>query len=221
MRNIRHHPKDSTMAAFASGVLDEANSVVVSTHVTKCAACRRTIKDFEALGGACLETVEPVAMRKDALESFWLRAGEQETISRSASKVAANDFAMTSVPPLTAYIKGSVESLPWRSVAPGLSQHVLDAEGYRSGALRLLKIAPGTKIPKHSHNKNELTLILKGAYKDEEGEFFEGDLADLDEDVTHEPQAIGDVDCICLIATDAPLAFKGIVGKVVQPFVGL
>jgi putative transcriptional regulator len=87
--------------------------------------------------------------------------------------------------------------------------------------LRLLKIAPGVRIPRHTHGDEELTLILRGSYTDEVGDFRRGDLADLDEDVLHAPLATGDEPCICLIATSAPLRFKTIVGRIVQPFIGL
>ena len=221
LSNIRHHPKDLTLAAFAAGQIDEARSVVVAAHLKLCPACRRALADFEALGGACLETVEPLAMSESALDSFWLRAGKQEAAPSPASTLAANDFALDAAHPLAKYLKDGIDAIEWRHVAPGLSQFVIPADGYRPGVLRLLKIAPGVKIPKHTHGDEELTLILRGSYTDEVGEFRRGDLADLDEDVLHAPLATGDEPCICLIATSAPLRFKTIVGRIVQPFIGL
>ena len=106
-------------------------------------------------------------------------------------------------------------------MAPGLAQSVVPAQGYRKGVLRLLKIQPGTTMPRHSHKGGELTLILRGAYEDELGKFGVGDLADLDTDHTHSPKAVGDAPCICLIATAAPLAFKTLSGRIAQPFIGL
>ena len=221
MRSVKFHPRDITLATFAAGVMDEASGVVVATHLASCAECRQALHDLEALGGVCLEEAEPAPMRDDALDSFWLRAGEQEPAQRRASHFASNDFDAASTPPLSAFLDGGLDDVNWRGVAPGLSQHVIDAGGYRKGALRLLKIAPGTKIPMHTHRGDELTLVLRGAYRDSIGTFEAGDLADLDGDAEHEPLAIGDEPCICLIATNAPLSFRGLVGKVVQPFVGL
>lgn len=221
LSDIRHHPKIETLAAFAAGNLDEALGVVIATHLTLCADCRLAIRDFEALGGACLEAIAPAAMNESALASFWTRAGAQERKVGNASQRAANDFELDAAHPLSSYLKDGVDAIEWRSVAPGLSQHVIPAAGYREGVLRLLKINPGVRIPKHSHGDEELTLILRGSYSDEIGDFARGDLADLDDAVLHSPQATGEEPCVCLIATSAPLRFKTLVGRVVQPFIGL
>lgn len=219
--NIKHHPRTETLAAYAAGALDEARAVVVATHLELCVVCRRSVRDFEALGGACLELSDAAAMSADALHRFWARAGAAAPAPPPASTRADNDVDPGGVRPLRAYLKGDLDSIDWRPVAPGVSQHVLDAKGYRKGVLRLLKFAPGVRVPKHSHGDEELTLILRGAYADEIGEFRAGDLADLDDGHAHSPLAIGDEPCVCLIATNAPLAFRNMVGRLTQPFIGL
>ena len=218
---LKHHARPETLAAYAAGRLDEARAVVVATHLERCAACRSAVRDFEALGGVCIEDIEPVAMSEGAIDRFWARAGAAAITAAPPSLKAHNDFNLAAARPLRSHFKGGIDSAPWKPVAPGMAQAVLEADGYRKGALRLLKISPGTRMPKHSHGAEELTLILQGAYEDELGVFRAGDLADLDGEATHSPCAIGDEDCICLIATSGPLAFKGLVGRVVQPFVGL
>lgn len=219
--NIKHHPRTETLAAYSAGALDEARAVVLATHLELCADCRRAVRDFEALGGVCLETAEPAELSADALHRFWARAGAAAPDQPPASTRADNDADPGGVRPLSAYLKGGLDGVDWRPVAPGVSQHVLDAKGYRKGVLRLLKFAPGVRVPKHSHGDEELTLILRGAYADEIGEFRAGDLADLDSGHTHSPQAIGEEACVCLIATSAPLAFRNMVGRLTQPFLGL
>ncbi|GAB4521704.1 MAG: ChrR family anti-sigma-E factor [Amphiplicatus sp.] len=221
MTGIRHHPKTETLAAYAAGALDEARAVVITTHLDLCDACRTAARDFETLGGICLEHAEPVAIKEGALERFWLRAGDAPAESTPASTRAANDFDLGEARPLSAYLKGGLDAVKWRPIASGIAQCVLDAQGYRKGVLRLLKIAPGVRLSKHTHGGEELTLILRGAYEDELGEFHPGDLADLDDEATHSPCAIGEEPCICLIAASAPLKFKGLAGKIVQPFIGL
>lgn len=220
MSNAARHPKTETIAAYAAGRLDEARGIVIATHAARCAECRNAIRDFETLGGSCLEAMAAAPMSEVAFDSLWLRAGAQERASAPApvSSIAANDMPVAAAYPLSHYLKDGLDGVQWRSVAPGLSQHVLPARGYRKGVLRLLKISPGFKVPRHTHGDEELTLILRGAYDDEIGRFAEGDLADLDDSTTHAPVAVGSEACICLVATSAPLVFKGLVGKVVQPF---
>ena len=217
--SIRHHPASATLAAYAAGALDEARAVVIATHLDFCADCRRAVADFEALGGVALEEIEPAEMSADALQRFWLRAGEAIDIAPQGRP--ANDRDVAGARPLAAYLPGGLDSIDWRPLAPGMAQAILPAEGYRPGVLRLLKIEPGQRMPRHTHRDGELTLILKGAYEDEIGEFRAGDLADLSDEDTHSPLAIGDEPCICLIATNAPLIFKDVIGKVMQPLIRL
>jgi putative transcriptional regulator len=41
---ITHHPSDATLGALASGALDEARGLVVATHLSLCAPCRRAAR---------------------------------------------------------------------------------------------------------------------------------------------------------------------------------
>jgi len=221
LSSIRHHPKSLTLAAFAAGALDEARSVVISTHLTLCDECRRAVRDFEAVGSASLEAIDAVPMNESALDSFWARAGRQDRATEATSRMAANDFSLDRTHPLAIHLRDGIDAIEWRQIVPGVAQHIVPAEGYRPGVLRLLKISPGMRIPMHTHGDEELTLILRGAYTDEVGDFARGDLADLDDEVLHAPLATGDEPCICLIATSAPLRFRTIVGRLMQPFIGL
>ncbi|MEO0879088.1 MAG: ChrR family anti-sigma-E factor [Pseudomonadota bacterium] len=220
-RLISHHPNNESLAAYAAGGMDEARAVVIATHLTLCDECAAAVRDFETVGGAVLEELEPIAMATGALADFWSRAGASDIAIGAPSTRPANDFDLTVAQPLQRYLNTNINDVTWRPVAPGLSQHVIQAEGYRPGVLRLLKIMPGTQIPKHTHKDDEYTLILRGAYEDVIGEFGPGDFADLSGEHTHAPRATGDEPCICLIATAAPLEFKTAIGKVFQPFIGL
>ncbi len=218
MSSVSHHPKPETLAAFAAGRLDEARAVVIAAHAAICAQCSKAIAEFEALGGVCLEDIEPVDMAPDALEKILARAGDANVVIPETPKgdIGGEKYAL-----LDSYLKDGLDNVPWKTVAPGFSQHIIEAQGYRKGVLRLLRIKPGVKVPTHSHKGEELTLILSGAYRDELGEWRAGDLADLDGAETHAPEAIGEEYCICLAATSAPLDFKTMVGRVIQPFFGM
>ena len=219
MTRVVHHARPETLADFAAGRLDEARAVVVARHLALSATSSQLVSDFEAMGGMALEAAEPVEMAPDALEEIFRRAGSAADIMAPSSDAPQLTGGQHSL--LDDYIKNDFENVNWRPVAPGLSQSIIPAQGYRNGVLRLLKIKPGTRMPKHTHKSTELTLIMRGAYEDEIGEFAVGDIADLDDEHTHSPKAIGDEPCICLIATAAPLVFKTLSGKIAQPFIGL
>jgi putative transcriptional regulator len=117
---------------------------------------------------------------------------------------------------LTDYIGGSLHDVKWRPIGLGVKQSLLKTSG--NSTARLLYIPAGTAVPHHSHNGNELTLVLKGAFEDEVSRFGPGDVEMADEDLDHQPVAVEGEDCICLAVTDAPLKFQTLVHKLVQPF---
>ena len=118
--------------------------------------------------------------------------------------------------PLRGVLAGDFDSIRWQPMAPGIRQAAVGTPG-----ARLLRIAPGTSMPMHGHTGSELTLVLRGSYCDEIGRFRSGDIADLDPAVEHQPIADTDQPCICLIASDAPLKFRGFIPRMLQPFFGL
>lgn len=101
----------------------------------------------------------------------------------------------------------------------GVKQAVLRTKG--NAKARLLRIPAGAAMPDHGHRGIELTMVLKGAFSDEDGRFARGDVEIAHEDVHHTPVADIAEDCICLAVTDAPLRFKGILPRLVQPFLGI
>lgn len=210
MHSVRHHPRAETLAAYSAGVLDEARAVVIATHLAMCSECRESVGDFNALGGVCLEACAGVPMSASAFDVL-------ERASRPDDGDPAHDRART----LGDWMDTDLDATPWRPVLPGVAQHVLSPRGSSAGVLRLLRIAPGTRLSRHTHRGEELTLILRGAYRDETGSYGPGDLADLDDTTLHAPVATGDEPCVCLIAATAPLAFRDLPGRLVQPLVGL
>lgn len=214
---MNHHPKTETLAAYAAGALDEARAIALAAHLAMCDECRRGVADFEAVGGLALDALDGELMSPGALERFWSRAGLQEKAGAAPS--FGGDIRIPEA--LRRHIDGKFDGIAWKPVSKGFSQAVLDAKGYRSGALRLFKIDPGVRMPRHSHGDVEFTLILKGAYEDELGVFGRGDFADLDGEDVHGPRAIGEEPCICLIATSAPLVFRGLFEKIAQRWVGV
>ncbi|MFC6669169.1 ChrR family anti-sigma-E factor [Marinobacterium aestuariivivens] len=218
--NIRHHLDDATLMAYAAGSLVPGMALLVACHLERCPQCRERLLQAEAVGGALLEVLEPVALEDSGdalarvLERLDSEMPEPAPVARGAAR---RDPDMPSA--LAERLQGSLDGLQWRSLAPGVKQVDLHLGG--PGATRLLRIAPGVSVPHHGHRGSELTLVLRGSYNDELGRFRAGDVADLDLEVSHQPLNDTDEDCICLIATDAPLKFSGLMGRLVQPFIGM
>ena len=217
---INHHPDDCTIIAYAAGALTEGFSLVLAAHLEYCPLCRERLTDAQTLGGALLMDLQPTQPPAGGLDDIWARI---ESASAEEPRIAATAIASDEVLPgvLLPFLEGGFDSIPWRSLAPGIGHHLFDDVESGQGGVRLLSIAPGITIPEHTHGGGELTLVLKGAYQDEIGYFRRGDLADLDPSVSHRPVAARDEPCICLIATDLPLRFSGMVGRMLQPFIGI
>ncbi len=65
----------------------------------------------------------------------------------------------------------------------------------------LLRLDPGERAPRHSHGRRDVTVVLRGAFADDWGEYRRGDLAFADAGDSHAPATLGEETCICLIAT--------------------
>ena len=220
--SIRHHIGDDTLMAYANGTLDEAISVVVATHLAICPKCRKSAELMEDMAGLLLMEMAPAELtaQERSLGDAIVQMGAQDRPIESTPPTRA--FADRGVPmPLAERLPAPLDEIPWRKLLPGISHYPLPRSSKDKGALRLLKIAPGKTMPEHSHSGKELTLILRGSYIDDIGRFQVGDIADLDEDTWHQPVADTDEDCICLIATDAPLKFSGFFSRLLQPVFGI
>jgi putative transcriptional regulator len=124
--------------------------------------------------------------------------------------------------PLVHLLGGKVlADLAWKRKAPGLALFDLPVSNASSGKLFLMRIAPGTAMPEHGHGGEEITLILSGAYNDRFGRYAQGDVADLDESIEHQPVVETGAACICLVATEAPTRFKSWPARLLQPLIGI
>jgi putative transcriptional regulator len=212
---IQHHLDDATLMSFAAGGLAEALSAVVAAHVALCPACSDKIRRMERIGGALFAGLAPTLMGREA-PVMALRRSEAEVATAAPARVTA----ASEVPePLTRLIGDTrLDALPWRRLGIGVWHHRLPS---KTGDLRLLKVGPGRRMPEHGHGGSELTLMLRGSYTDETGRYAAGDVADLDDEIAHTPVADAETGCICLIASDKPARFKGLIPRLVQPLTGI
>lgn len=205
--SIRHHLSEPLLIAYAAGTLPEAFSLVVATHISMCDDCRAQLAAFEAVGGAVLEAAS-VAMADGALEAVMARLAQPETVKTLTKR---GDFPA----PLQDYIGGGLAAVKWRSLGMGVRQAILPTS--KAATARLLYIPAGQAVPDHGHRGTELTLVLRGAFRDATDRFGPGDVEVANEDLQHTPVAEAGEACICLAATDAPLRFSALIPRLLQP----
>lgn len=206
MTAITHHISDDLLDAYVTGNLPQAFAVVVAAHLSLCDACRARAGAAEMLGGALLDRVAPAAMSsgaKDRLLAALDNTPPPAPVARSGIFPAPVMQALGGQPP------------KWRMLGGGIRQQILSADS--DGALRLLYIPPGRAVPEHSHGGLELTLVLQGSFSDSEGRFGVGDVETAGDETDHQPVAGAGCPCICLAATDAPLRFRAMLPRLLQP----
>ncbi|WP_244421711.1 ChrR family anti-sigma-E factor [Azorhizobium caulinodans] len=214
-RQVLHHPSDETLLAYAAGRLEVGPAVVTQSHLAFCSHCRERLRVFAAAGGALLDALPPTEMSDAALIETQARAdapAPPPPRSRPARRQPA-DVDLPSV--LGAYDFGR-----WRWLGPGVKARHILLPGHRFTGARLLRIAPGSKIPEHGHTGTEFTQVIHGSFSDGHQDYRPGDFCEADSALDHEPVAGPEGDCICVAAIEGSMRFSGVIGRLMQPFVG-
>jgi len=140
-------------------------------------------------------------------------------LTRPASSALPAGIDSAIIPlPLRHYLEGLDPATQWQPVIGGLDQIVLNVGQHKFFKTKLLRIRGGAAMPQHSHDGDELTLVLQGAFGDEGGHFARGDLAMTDDHVDHRPVADIGIDCICLTVTTDNLRLTGPFMRFLNPF---
>lgn len=213
---IMHHADDATLMSYAAGSLPEALNAVVASHIAMCPLCREQYATMNQLGAVLLSSLPASPMTTPP----------PRTPTRINMPILDGNRVLPAglgdVPaPLTRIVGSELSAIQWKRLGLGVWHKPLALSDGAKGDLRLIKVAPGQAMPEHGHGGSELSLILAGSYTDHVGRFGVGDLADLDEDIEHQPLADPQTGCICLIASTERARFKGLIARIVQPFVGI
>lgn len=209
---------DASITDYALGNLSPARHIVM--------ACQSEISKTVADEIAFQEEIATTLM--DETKSVSLSPLFLGEVLANLPKSDGEDDAQTSrqglAPKTLRTVLGhGLRDMKWRSLVPGVAVHdVLGNRRYEEGErLYLLKAKGGMKMPEHTHNGEEWSLILTGSYHVGETTYRRGDLHIEDETETHAPHIDEGEDCICLVMTEGPLVMKSWIPKLVQKVVGI
>jgi len=202
------HLTDELIAAYASGAAREGVALAVATHLTYCAESRRKVEARELVAGAILAetaSVEPPSF-DDLLDRLDDEPPAEAEVTASGPLPA----------PVVEALGMRFEDIPWRFRLPGVHEYEISmADGDN---ISLLKVRPGAAIPSHTHEAEELTVVLQGELEDGGATYKAGDIAIADASVDHKPRAGGDTECICLAVLSGGVKFTGPFGRALNLF---
>ncbi|MER2535194.1 MAG: ChrR family anti-sigma-E factor [Rhizobiaceae bacterium] len=202
-----HRPSPETLAAFAAGRLDDGLALVVAAHIETNPGSARDFRDVEALNGALLDTIEPIAMLggPPSLDP------DEPALASPPAPARETDLPAVLAP----YALGR-----WQSIGRGIALRRVEVPG--AGArVFMLRAMPGTRLPAHRHTGAEWTAILSGAYEHEYGRYEAGDFDEAGAEHGHRPVVDPVLGCTCIVALSGKVLFDGWFGRLIQPLVRL
>lgn len=218
------HPSDATLFDYGGGSLAEPLALAVVTHVAICPLCRDRLAAIEAIGGAMLDDLEPEALAPAAFAATVARLDSAPPPEPEPVPDPTPAAAILGIPfvasPLAAYL-GGIGEMSWRRLGRGIAAMDLVLRPDRAARATLFRVSRGTPLPLHGHRGREMTVVLEGSFHDETGHYRPGDFIEHDRDVIHRPAVTDDEDCVCLIAMEGRLKFKGVFGRLIPLFVDL
>lgn len=190
--------RQELLMAYAAGRLPEPVALAVATHVALNPKARGVVHAYEEIGGKFLEELQPAPVAEGALQAMMARLDEPAPTS-APRRLHGLERGVPAV--LARHLPASLDELPWTWRGPLCEYPLLThIEGYDT---RFFRLKAGWPVPKHTHEGTELTVVIRGAYRDNTGHYRRGDMAVADASIDHRPWADGSEDCYCLAVTDA------------------
>jgi putative transcriptional regulator len=199
---------DALLASYAAGVLNPPLHALVGSHLAISPVNRAFVAALEEMAGASAlaEAQQGLAGR----EAMLARILADEGAGASRPEPVADPV----LPAPLARLVGPSDGLRWRFRLPGVKEYRVAATD--GGEAVLYWVKAGRALPQHTHEGDEVTLLLKGGFTDPLGHYRRGDIAIGDAELDHTPVADGDEDCICFAVTDAPLRLTGPVMRLLR-----
>ena len=213
---IRHHPDALLLAEFAAGMHDHGRHVAIATHLLACPHCRAFVRSMERVGGDAIADISPTPMRKCALSEVE-KLLTPSSPTKWSTQIASNDVEVPGLPTFVQqYRFGN-----WTWIAPTVSLRPIHLPHPSDMRVLILKSGPGTRMLQHTHTGLEMTCVLSGAFRQGHDIFGPGDFDFADDKTEHQPIVEQGADCVCLVALQGELRMKGLMGRLVQPFLRL
>jgi len=208
-------------AAYAAGSLDPAFALLVETQGALRADVGAALAESEMVAASLMETGAGAEMSDRALDRALaaidaLEAGPVTSVVAGKAAGAAMEEVLALPEPLRSAALEAIGKRGWQVLANGLKRLRIDAGSDLE--TELYRIAPGARIPRHTHAGPEYTLVVAGGFTDERGSYGPGDVCRNGPQDTHTPVADDDGVCYALAVREGGLRFKGMLGALQRLF---
>lgn len=209
----RHHPDSLSLMEYSAGNLSEPHALCIRLHLDQCPHCRSRVDTLDSLGAIVMEQQPKAPVSENVFDRILARIDGEPAVPPRAEIAAPSN-------PLHKLLGDDLNGLPWKRQLGDVS--VLDITEKFPGQheqVVLQKLAAGGKAPAHTHRGEETTIVLQGAFADQNGVFNQWDFVVLDGTVNHKPVAVGCEDCITLSVLSAPVKLTGTFTRLLNPFI--
>jgi putative transcriptional regulator len=213
-----HHPTGELLVDYAAGAMTAQESLLLAMHLEFCAQCRQQMDTTMAIGGALLDSIEPMMLPPSAFQRTLEAIDRAETTVRSVIR-SAPSFAVK----WPAALRDRLAESPlvkWRKMPAGFRALRIPFQDQSSRVW--IMDAPGGRGPlRHGHVSDEWTVVLEGGFTDETGTYAAGDFAYMGPGEEHTMIAEAGEGCVCVILIRENARYMTLMGKLLAPFLKL
>lgn len=214
---VKYHPDARFLTDYSAGSLPVAQALCVATHLHYCKTCRAKVRELTELGSLLFQQQAPSVAPAGELDQLLLRidALPATPAPESAPRPAIAD-ADALPRPLHKLARGNLESLQWRRIGKSFRYSKLRT-GDSGRETTLLHIKAGGNVPHHRHVGDEITVVIRGSFSDQDDKYGVGDFIVRTEGEQHRPVASQDEDCLCLSTLDKPIVLSNLFYRLLAP----
>ena len=145
---------------------------------------------------------------------LWNKVLDQTKNETSVNEIDESYDPLLSQLPVTLRSHLRNKNIKWKSFKDVKVASIIPKDNNEK--LELIHVMPGAKIPQHTHEGNEIFLVLHGSYSDEYGNYKRGSVQVRSDDHNHTPIGHAQTGCIGLAYTHGKIKFSGKFGKLLN-----
>ncbi|MDE0981866.1 MAG: ChrR family anti-sigma-E factor [Gammaproteobacteria bacterium] len=217
---VKLHPSSELLNQFVHGELAAGKSIVVSAHMELCESCSAKAKELQALAVSSWVDPSSAVQSDQTSEADYVNMVAAIVTSSQIKSAPIEDLVEVDIDVLDHSIKlpkvlakAASQGLKWKKVAGGISEAQLFIDDETQ--CEFIYMAPGGKVPVHTHQGSEATLVLEGSFEDELGEYKTSDFIIRDAQHNHQPRS--KEGCLCFSVLDSPLQFTEGLARLMNP----